>query len=49
MLIFNYLFSSGGSEHTLNGHRFAAEIHLIHYNKKYGSVANALAYADGKI
>ena len=40
-------FSSGGSEHTLNGHRFSAEIQLMHYNKKYGSLANALSHADG--
>ena len=41
-------FSSGGSEHTLNGHRFSAEIQLMHYNKKYGSLANAISHADGK-
>ena len=40
--------SSGGSEHTLNGHRFASEIHMVHYNKKYGTLANAVLKADGK-
>ena len=23
-----------GSEHTLNGHAFDAEIHIVHYNSK---------------
>lgn len=40
-------FSSGGSEHLINGHRYAGEIHLLHYNKKYGSVTNALLNSDG--
>ena len=37
----------GGSEHTLNGHRFDAEIHIVFYNPKYGAIENALRYRDG--
>lgn len=41
------MISVGGSEHTVNGIRYAAEAHFVHYNKKYGSVANSLGYNDG--
>ncbi|NXW61185.1 CAH9 anhydrase, partial [Eurystomus gularis] len=36
-----------GSEHTVNGHRFAAEIHVVHYNTKYGSFKEAMIHPDG--
>ncbi|XP_056181551.1 carbonic anhydrase 9-like isoform X3 [Falco biarmicus] len=39
--------SGPGSEHTVNGHRFAAEIHVVHYNTKYDSVTEAMVYPDG--
>lgn len=29
--------------------RFALEMHLVHYNKNYGSVSNAQKYSDGII
>lgn len=35
------------SEHTLNGKRLDAEIHLLHYNEKYGSFEAAAAKPDG--
>lgn len=35
------------SEHTLSGRRYPAEMHLVHYGTKYGSVANAINYRDG--
>ncbi|XP_066977821.1 uncharacterized protein [Macrobrachium rosenbergii] len=36
-----------GSEHTVNGHMHPAELHLVHYNSKYGSAAEALTHSDG--
>ena len=37
----------GGSEHLLRSKRYAAEMHLVHYNTKYNSFAEATKYADG--
>ena len=37
----------GGSEHTINGKRYAAEFHLVHYNSKYNSLNDAAPNADG--
>ncbi|KAM6034905.1 carbonic anhydrase 9-like isoform 2-T2 [Theristicus caerulescens] len=39
--------SGPGSEHTVNGHRFAAEIHVVHYNTKYESFKEAMVHPDG--
>ncbi|KFP84191.1 Carbonic anhydrase 9, partial [Acanthisitta chloris] len=39
--------SGPGSEHTVNGRRFAAEIHVVHYNTKYDGVEEAMIYPDG--
>ncbi|XP_009556155.2 carbonic anhydrase 9 isoform X1 [Cuculus canorus] len=39
--------SGPGSEHTVNGHRFAAEIHVVHYNTKYNSFDEAKVQPDG--
>ncbi|XP_010171113.1 carbonic anhydrase 9, partial [Antrostomus carolinensis] len=36
-----------GSEHTVNGQRFAAEIHVVHYNTKYDSFQEAMVHPDG--
>ncbi|XP_068234635.1 uncharacterized protein [Palaemon carinicauda] len=36
-----------GSEHTIDRQKYPAELHLVHYNKKYGSALNALQYPDG--
>ncbi|XP_065561401.1 carbonic anhydrase 2-like [Artemia franciscana] len=38
---------SNGSEHTLDGKRFPAEIHLVHWNTKYKSLSRALGKTDG--
>ena len=37
----------GGSEHLINSKRYAAEMHLVHYNTKYSSVAEATSHPDG--
>ena len=37
----------GGSEHLLRSKRYAAEMHLVHYNTKYSSFAEATNHADG--
>ncbi|NWR60880.1 CAH9 anhydrase, partial [Bucorvus abyssinicus] len=39
--------SGPGSEHTVNRHRFAAEIHVVHYNTKYDSFKEAMGHPDG--
>lgn len=39
--------SSQGSEHTLESEKFAAEIHFVHYNTKYGTFANSTSHPDG--
>ncbi|KAM9367387.1 carbonic anhydrase 9 [Phaethornis superciliosus] len=36
-----------GSEHTISGHRFAAEIHVVHYNTKYENFQKAMVQPDG--
>lgn len=36
-----------GSEHTILGYSFAAEGHIVSYNAKYGTLANAVAQPDG--
>ncbi|KAK4026008.1 hypothetical protein OUZ56_015037 [Daphnia magna] len=39
--------SSQGSEHRIDSNSYPAELHLVHYNTKYGSFANATNYDDG--
>ncbi|XP_047528855.1 carbonic anhydrase 1-like [Vanessa atalanta] len=36
-----------GCEHVLDGHGYAAECHLVHYNSKYESLEAAVEHADG--
>ncbi|XP_037355524.1 carbonic anhydrase 6 [Talpa occidentalis] len=36
-----------GSEHTIDGMRYVAEIHVVHYNAKYGSFDRAQSAPDG--
>jgi len=36
-----------GSEHTLDGHQFPAEIHFVSYNTKYSDINAALDHPDG--
>ncbi|KAF4793466.1 Carbonic anhydrase 12 [Turdus rufiventris] len=39
---------SEGSEHTVSGKHFAAELHIVHYNsEKYPDIAAAMDKADG--
>ena len=39
--------SADGSEHLLNSRRFPAELHLVHFNAKYGTFAEAVNHKDG--
>jgi len=39
--------STNGSEHTVDGHQFPAEIHFVSYNTKYNNLSTALGNADG--
>lgn len=36
-----------GSEHSLNGQLFPMEMHIVHYNQKYGNLSNAMDKEDG--
>ncbi|XP_071443753.1 carbonic anhydrase 2-like isoform X2 [Hetaerina americana] len=36
-----------GSEHIIDDKRYAMEAHLVHYNRSYGSVAEAFKHRDG--
>jgi len=36
-----------GSEHTINGRHFSAELHLVHWNTKYSSFSEAVDHPDG--
>lgn len=36
-----------GSEHTIDGKAYPAEMHMIHYNTKYASLGEAAKMADG--
>ncbi|KAM4688903.1 carbonic anhydrase 2-like [Discoglossus pictus] len=36
-----------GSEHTIDGVKCAAELHLVHWNTKYANCDEALKYCDG--
>jgi hypothetical protein len=36
-----------GSEHTVNGKSYPGELHLVHYNSKYGDYKSALKHSDG--
>ncbi|XP_072108501.1 carbonic anhydrase 14 isoform X1 [Mobula birostris] len=38
---------SPGSEHTVDGTQYAAEMHVVHYASKYGSFEDAAMQADG--
>ena len=45
--IFHSLHLHWDSEHTINGHHFPAETHLVHFNSKYGSLEQAIKQNDG--
>lgn len=36
-----------GSEHIINGQPYPAELHIVHYNTKYGNFSEAVAHPDG--
>ena len=36
-----------GSEHTLDGEKFDAELHIVHYNSKYDTAEEAMKHPDG--
>ncbi|XP_043574508.1 carbonic anhydrase 4a [Chiloscyllium plagiosum] len=36
-----------GSEHTIDGEQYPMEMHIVHYNEKYGNLENALKHSDG--
>ncbi|XP_029447461.1 carbonic anhydrase 3-like [Rhinatrema bivittatum] len=36
-----------GSEHVVDGEKYAAELHLVHWNKLYGSYNEAVKHPDG--
>ncbi|XP_036893258.1 carbonic anhydrase 6-like [Sturnira hondurensis] len=38
---------TGGCEHVIDGVRYAAEIHVVHYNSKYSSYDEAMNAQDG--
>ncbi|KAM5320417.1 carbonic anhydrase 6 [Glossophaga mutica] len=40
-------FNVSGSEHTVDGLRYTAEIHVLHYNSKYSSYDAAKSAPDG--
>nr|XP_008121466.1 PREDICTED: carbonic anhydrase 9 [Anolis carolinensis] len=37
----------GGSEHTVDGHRFAGELHVVHYDSRFGSFKEAAKEPGG--
>ncbi|XP_073506878.1 carbonic anhydrase 12 [Phyllobates terribilis] len=41
------LTGHGGSEHCVGGKKFAAEMHIVHYNSKYANVGTAMEVSDG--
>lgn len=45
--VFHSLHIHWRSEHTVNGHFHDAELHLVHYNAKYGSLEQAVSQSDG--
>jgi len=39
--------NSQGSEHTVDGHSYPMELHLVHYKTAYGSLGEAIKHSDG--
>ncbi|EFX88121.1 alpha-carbonic anhydrase [Daphnia pulex] len=46
-LHFHWGQSFSGSEHRIDGEQYPAELHMVHYNSKYGTFTEALSYEDG--
>jgi len=36
-----------GSEHTVDGKRYFAEVHLVHFKSEYGDIGRSLYHSDG--
>ncbi|XP_052255843.1 carbonic anhydrase-like isoform X4 [Dreissena polymorpha] len=36
-----------GSEHSVNGRHFPMEMHIVHFNKKYGNFSSSVGKVDG--
>ena len=45
---FHWGSAENGSEHTIDGKMFAAEMHFVHYNAKYGTKIAAIRSGDAK-
>lgn len=43
----DHIHFHAGSEHTFNGRRYPLEAHLVHYDRRSGSVSSALKTRDG--
>ncbi|CAG5126691.1 unnamed protein product, partial [Candidula unifasciata] len=39
--------SKSGSEHFISSHAYPMELHIVHYNTKYGNVSEAIQNPDG--
>ena len=39
--------SKDGSEHTIDGKTYPAEIHFVHFNSKYATIGESLSHDDG--
>lgn len=46
-VINNFHLHWGGSEHAFNNVKYVAELHVVHYNSKYGSFEDAATKIDG--
>ncbi|XP_046449479.1 putative carbonic anhydrase 3 isoform X3 [Daphnia pulex] len=46
-LHFHWGRSFSGSEHRIDGEQYPAELHMVHYNSKYGTFSEALSNEDG--
>ncbi|XP_046667044.1 carbonic anhydrase 2-like [Homalodisca vitripennis] len=47
MYILHELHFHWSSEHTVNGKRFPLELHMVHYNQRYGDLKHAAQQHDG--
>lgn len=41
--------NAGGAEHLINNRQYDAEMHLVHYNRKYRNLEQALNANDGSV
>lgn len=45
--MFEQMHFHWGSEHTINGRRFALELHMVHYDRRFKSIQDALGVKNG--